>query len=49
MTSQFESLSDKISEHKSAAEELDKEYANTTGSLDMLYTKLGDEIGRAHV
>jgi hypothetical protein len=44
MTSQFESLSDKISEHKSAAEELDKEYANTTGSLDMLYTKLGDGV-----
>lgn len=44
MTSQFESLSEKISDHKSATAELDKEYSNTTTSLDMLYAKLGDGV-----
>ena len=42
MTSQFESLSEKISDYKNATAELDKEYSNTIASLDMLYAKLGD-------
>ena len=42
MTSQFESLSEKISDHKSATSELEKEYSDTANSLDILYTKLGD-------
>lgn len=42
MTSQFESLSEKISDHKTATSELEKEYSDTANSLDILYTKLGD-------